>query len=512
GGLRLRLLMLLGGLLLFAFLPLYFATFTYTRLALSRVQQKADEAHLQELSAQTLEKASNDPAAVAEICAQQVNSGRIAAWLVLAADGSVLSQQGRPELVAPITAWSQKEAKKQKGIAQEYQSKIFEWRDRLYLAISQKSTNAQITLISLFAPDLKAASQLTQLMALYMLLLAATVLSFSNFALTRWIVRPILELRDSAARVSGGGTMNTYPRHAAAEVQELGRSLIKMTSNLQAEKAALAEQVRQVEKKTAELEAAQASLVKSERLASVGRLSAGLAHEIGNPLSALMGLTDLLLSEELQPSEEKDFLMRIKAETERIDLILKDLLAFARSSHDQEQEGHSPQPVDGQGNLQLALQGVLTLLKPQKLFEAVKIDVQLGDSLPPLLLDDAQLTQIFLNLLMNSAQALSKAPITSPKIQIHGSVNSEGLLIVTVKDNGPGIAEDIKATLFEPFVSTKEVGTGSGLGLAVTRALLESHDSQIELLAPDDHSENRGGAVFRLELMPSPSYSLLSSN
>src|SRR5690606_17214332 len=146
----------------------------------------------------------------------------------------------------------------------------------------------------------------------------------------RWILAPILELERGARRVAEGSRRFEPAEKAPREIAALGQSLAIMTDKLFRDEEALTRKVLEVEQKTRELERAQSSLLRSERLASVGRLAAGLAHEIGNPISALMGLTDLLLAGGLTPEEEKDFLGRMRREIARIHRILGDLLAFAR--------------------------------------------------------------------------------------------------------------------------------------------------------------------------------------
>src|SRR5262249_41451868 len=136
------------------------------------------------------------------------------------------------------------------------------------------------------------AAPLVRLVAMYMVIFAIALLTFAYFALTRLIVRPLEALNQAATRVAGGARILRLPRTGARELVELGEGLQTMTTHLLAEE-------EELRAKVTELEHTQAQLVRSERMASVGRLAAGVAHEIGNPIAALLGFEDLLLDGDL---------------------------------------------------------------------------------------------------------------------------------------------------------------------------------------------------------------------
>jgi signal transduction histidine kinase len=258
-----------------------------------------------------------------------------------------------------------------------------------------------------------------------------------------------------------------------------------MTAKLRADEQRMRDQIDELERRAQKIREAQDRLVRSERLASVGRLSAGLAHEIGNPIAALLGLEDLLLEGGLSPGEQHDFLTRIRKETERIHLILRNLLDFARPAR-APRFGVPEEP----GSVADAVNDVLALVQPQKSFRDVALSVETEQNLPAVSLGHERIMQVLLNLLLNAADATGprgEVTLTSEK---HGT----GVRIV-VSDNGPGIDESVRSELFEPFVTTKEVGKGTGLGLAVCRGLVESAHGSIQL---DD--TYRSGARFVIDL------------
>jgi signal transduction histidine kinase len=222
--------------------------------------------------------------------------------------------------------------------------------------------------------------------------------------------------------------------------------------------------------------------VRSERLASVGRLAAGLAHEIGNPIAALMGLEDLLLQGGLTPEEHRDFLQRMKRETERIHRILRDLLAFARPS--------SPAEVGQPGDVETAVHDTVALVMPHPALRDVDLAIDVHSGLEEVALGREQLVQVVLNLVLNAADAVGPGG----HVKVTAAPSPKGVTL-SVEDDGPGVAESVRDRLFEPFVTTKEIGKGTGLGLAVCRGLVEAVGGTINL----DTTTVRG-ARFLLEL------------
>jgi signal transduction histidine kinase len=257
-----------------------------------------------------------------------------------------------------------------------------------------------------------------------------------------------------------------------------------MTAKLRADEQRMRDQIAELERSAEKLREAQDRLVRTERLASVGRLSAGLAHEIGNPIAALLGLEDLLLQGGLSPDEQHDFLTRIKSETERIHRVLRDLLDFARPAA--ATKGADDQP----GDVAEAVADVVALVRPQRSFRQVELRVDTAPDLPRVTLGNERLMQVLLNLLLNAADATDAKGVVSLTAARSGS----GVKL-TVEDNGPGIDPSVRERLFEPFVTTKEVGKGTGLGLAVCRGLVDSARGSIHL----DES-HKGGARFVVEL------------
>jgi two-component system NtrC family sensor kinase len=321
-------------------------------------------------------------------------------------------------------------------------------------------------------------------LGLYSGLVALALLILAYFALTRLIVRPLDALSRAAERVAGGARHLDVPRTGARELVDLGLNLRTMTERILSVEQALRRKIDEVEQATRELRDAQHSLVRSERLASVGRLAAGLAHEVGNPIAALIGMEDLLLQGGLGPDEQRDFLQRMRKETERINRILGDLLQFARPRAGETQDGSEP------GQVEVAVHETVTLVRPQRSMRDVDLHLDIHPDLPEVSLSREHLVQVMLNLLLNAADAVSEGG----RIGIRALATDEGVCI-EVEDSGPGVPAQVRDRLFEPFVTTKEVGKGSGLGLAVCRGLIEAAGGRINLA--EEHTQ---GARFVIEL------------
>lgn len=325
------------------------------------------------------------------------------------------------------------------------------------------------TLWTLVAPQPAMLGRLNVLLLSYMLITGLVLLAGVYFLVTQRIIRPIDDLSHAARRVTSTDRPLVLPTARSREFQELNQSLRTMTERLVREEAALRSKITELETRTQQLRSAQAQLARSERLASVGQLAAGVAHEIGNPIAALMGLQDLILSGGLDDEEQTEFVRRMRKETERIHRIVRELLNFARP--------RLAVPSDsGVGSsVQQALSETLDLLQPQPAFRDVTVRTPESVALPPVAMSHEALVQVFLNLLLNAAAACGRAGTVVIEAQLwRAPQDVEARFVeVVVQDDGPGVPEDLRSTLFEPFVSGKDVGEGTGLGLSVCRNLVD---------------------------------------
>ena len=322
------------------------------------------------------------------------------------------------------------------------------------------------------------------LFVFYLGMTALVVLLLSYVLLTYFIVRPIDGMRRASERMAEGNLRTSVPIRGAAEVARLASAFNEMASQIRADRAALQRRLEELERATAELTTAQEHLVRSARLAAVGRLSAGVAHEIGNPLAAIRGMLDLMQAGDLEQDEEREFVSRVQRETERIHRTIRDLLDFSR--HEPGQSGR----IESSASLAEVVEDTVKLIDRQARFQDIALELTVDEALPRVRGDHERLRQLLLNLLFNAADALSgKGTIEVSATGANGSVQ------LVVADDGPGIDDEILDQVFDPFVTTKPAGQGTGLGLAVCHTIVDRLGGSIR-------AENRtgGGASFEVSL------------
>lgn len=474
-GLRLQLLLLLGGLLVLGFVPLQWALSTYTQVTLRRLDEAHASALGKTLGAYVRETSLRLPPSdlLSALEAGAEDSGLVAAI--------VHSGEQRFELgAAPVLA-----ALDQVDVQVGQAPRLLRAAERRVLVLSTPSQGGR----SLLAIDAERSSPraaaLIGMFALYAFLIAVSLLTLAYFALTRLIVRPLDALSQAAQNVTLGSRHLAVPASGVRELSELGASLKRMTDRLLAEEESLRKKVDEVERATTELGKAQSQVVRSERLASVGRLAAGLAHEIGNPLAALMGLEDLLIAGELSPQEQRDFIIRMRTETERIHRTLRDLLQFARPAR----EGEA---APARGDVEAAIHDTAALVVHQASMRDLELRIDVFPGLPPVTLASEQLIQVLLNLILNAADALQGQ--TGGQVAVVARA-ADGAVSIQVEDNGGGVPAAVADQIFEPFFSTKEVGKGTGLGLSVCQGLVAAAGGTLSL-----DSSYGGGARFVVQL------------
>ncbi|MEJ7735302.1 MAG: ATP-binding protein [Polyangiaceae bacterium] len=480
-GIRLQLLLALGALLMLAFVPLFVAVAGLTRATLSGVRETGARALGRAVTAHVLAAHANRPGGeLGPLLDAQVGQDGVDAIALYDARGARMEAAGDPEDVHVLPATlpgggeQSRRVRTPRGAA-------------LLVVVSADVGAGRATAAALLRLDEAApVGPLVRLVALYTGVVGLALLVFAYFVMTRLVVKPVVELSRSAGRVAEGGRALELPRGGARELADLGASIAVMTARLRADEEAMRAKVDELERAGRELRAAQDQLVRSERLASVGRLAAGLAHEIGNPIAAVLGFQELLLDGGLDAAEQRDFLERMMRETERVHRVLRDLLDFARPM------ARSDAAVEAPGSVSQAIDDVIALVTPQKTMRGVEVRRQVAPGLPAVALAEERLVQVLLNLLLNAADAV---PRSGGQVVVRALRGEPGRVEIEVEDNGPGIAPEIEARLFEPFATTKDVGKGTGLGLAVCRGLVEAAGGSIRVLRGGD-----GGARFVLEL------------
>jgi len=339
--------------------------------------------------------------------------------------------------------------------------------------------------------------------------LLADALIFTAFGasvLRRRLVLPLRRLRDAAEAVARGDDAARVPEEGAAEAADLAAAFNAMNEALERRTGALEKAVADLRATNAELRQARAGLDRAERLAAVGRLAAGVAHEVGNPMGAVLAFLDLVSREPGLSAQGREHLARAAREGERVREILRQLLDFSRPARG------APARVD----LVAAAEETVALVRAQRRYAGIEFQVSREGNPPPAWADPHVVSQVLLNLVLNAGDAVRGQPAGHVHLHIRPAAlavragqpaeaarrrRAPDAVECIVSDDGPGVADTDRERVFDPFFTTKEPGEGTGLGLANALRFAEEAGGQLELEpgAPGD------GARFALRLPAAPS-------
>jgi signal transduction histidine kinase len=308
------------------------------------------------------------------------------------------------------------------------------------------------------------------LVALALILVLGTII---NIKLATSIATPIRTLEKISKKIAEGDFSETIEVKGRDELASLETAFNQMEERL---KNALWSLEHTIEK----LREKQAQLVEAEKLASIGKLAAGIAHEINNPLTSVLTFSNLML-EQCPPSDPRHEKLKLMArETNRARTIVRQLLNFGRETLIRPERININQPVSE----------IADSLTAQDAFKGIDLDLQLADGLPEVMADPAQLGQVVMNMLLNAIHA-----ITPPgRIEVRTRRTGDDVEIA-FSDTGAGIAEEHLHKIFDPFFTTKDASKGTGLGLAVSYGIIKKHGGDIEVT-----SERGRGTTFRVRI------------
>jgi signal transduction histidine kinase len=319
------------------------------------------------------------------------------------------------------------------------------------------------------------------------------ILSFLGIAVSAGLVwfcvkratEPLRKLRDAAEAVGSGDFSKRLTVKSDDELGQLGQTFNKMSVNLQTSRAEL-------EKALESLKSTQAQLIQREKLSAVGEFVAGVAHELNNPLTSLIGFAELL---QMSPIDEKQaaHVSFIVKSSQRCHKIVQNLLGFARQ--------HAPERKVVK--VSDAIDAVIELIAYEMRTSNIELATDYDPTLPVIVGDAHQLQQVVLNVLNNARQAILE---TQKPGRIRVTTERAGHLVkIVITDNGPGISAENLRKVFDPFFTTKPVGQGTGLGLSLCYGIIKEHGGTIHVV-----SEIGAGATFTIEL-PSASASQIAT-
>lgn len=329
------------------------------------------------------------------------------------------------------------------------------------------------------------------------------IIVLGMYLFSRGIVRPMNTLKETAERIAGGMLEQRVDIKASSEIASFASSFNVMADKLE-------EKIKTLERLNRELTTKQEQLIRTEKLATVGRLAAGVAHEIGNPLGAILGYVDILKGKGVECSEAKDILDRLEKEITRINNIIRRLLDFSRPS----------KGILKHIDVNKTVKDAVEMLMPQFSKKNVSFDMRLNGDIPGVYIDGGMLQQVLLNLFINAKDAMEAGgaiivetnEAANPELTMPVRVRKDDLpgadltakrkwvalrkyIKISVTDTGCGIAEADIARIFDPFYSTKEQGKGTGLGLTISLGIIQAFGGDIKV-----RSELKKGTTFDILL------------
>ena len=293
-------------------------------------------------------------------------------------------------------------------------------------------------------------------LALLTIIILGTII---NIKLATSIALPIRKLEKITKKIASGDFSEAIEVSGRDEIASLERSFNQMEEKLKSAMDSLGKTVEMLQEK-------QAQLVESEKLASIGKLAAGIAHEINNPLTSVLTFSSLLLEQCPEDDPRHGRLKMIVKETTRARNIVRHVLSFAKEAPLRAEKININKPVTE----------IVESLIAQEAFKGIELDLDLANDLPDIFIDPVQIGQVVLNILLNATHAI----ISPGKIQV--STRAAGNFIeLIVSDTGKGIPEEHLQKIFDPFFTTKDKSKGTGLGLAVSYGIIKKHGGDIEV-------------------------------
>ena len=303
-----------------------------------------------------------------------------------------------------------------------------------------------------------------RVLMVYVALYGIVLIGAGYYLFQRNIIKPARLMLQATEAVSRGDLELRLPTEGPYEISQIAKAYNHMVIALQLSQAETREHIAGLEKANQQLGQAREELIRSEKMSSIGQLAAGLAHELGNPLAAIIGYLELL-KQQRQGTAEKEIIERSLNETARIDFLVRELLDFAKPDNSQHSD-HIDFTVE--------LRACLALLRHQGQLDRIEVVDRLPDALPLLVVNRQKIKQVFVNIILNGVQACD----TGGVLELSGGEDGTDIW-VTIEDNGAGISKDDLRRIFDPFFTTKSPGQGTGLGLTVCHRFVDEAGGRI---------------------------------
>jgi len=314
------------------------------------------------------------------------------------------------------------------------------------------------------APEKARLNRSRQMLMAYFVLDFILLLGLGSFALSRIVVNPINRLLTATEKITGGQYGQRLNVSGSAELARLAVAFNEMASALRAKDRQVAEQMTALEKASSDLLLSREETLRTEKMASIGLLAAGMAHEIGTPLASIMGYAELSAGEQPDNAAIQDYARRITDDCSRIDRIVRGLLDFSR-----------PRTPGGENaDVRNVVLSTVDLMTQQGAFNLLNLRMEIDEGMLLAKCDQHQLQQVVINLLLNSRDATP----SGGTITVRAAQETDQIRLDII-DSGTGISAADMKHIFDPFFTTKEPGKGTGLGLAISARIVEGFGGRI---------------------------------
>ena len=351
------------------------------------------------------------------------------------------------------------------------------WQDKKYLSISYPiEENMGITFIIALDNVYSSYREKQKIFLFYILFNTVFLCFIGLLRFSKIIIKPIKKLSTIVKDYNGENDALFMLHPVENEFGILSSSLNSMINRISEDKQKLEHNIDKLKK-------AQTEMIRAEKMSSIGKLSAGVAHEIGNPIGIVLGYLELLKQKNISDQDKHDFLNRSEIEIQRIDKVIKQLLNLSRKSKT-EYVSNSVHDI---------ITDTINILKIQPSFSEIDLKLELNAGNEIVISDNDQLKQVFLNLILNAVDAilLKKSDNKNGVIKIRTSEIEKkysSILEIRISDNGIGVLKEDVNKIFDPFFTTKEPGAGTGLGLWVSYMIIDDIHGSIRA----DSTEGKG--------------------
>lgn len=358
-----------------------------------------------------------------------------------------------------------------------WKSFILGWRYHTYFFHTSINDQDHSVMLSLdIKPIVSEIGEKQTVILFYIILNTIFLASIGFFRFSKMMFRPLDKLISLSNNYDDVNDLQFPTLHNNNQISQLSFSLNRMLEELKTDKKKLQHNVDSLKDANEQLIESQNQLIKAEKLAAIGRLSSGLAHEVGNPIGIVRGYMELLLDTDIPAYEKQQFISRSISELDRVDKMIRQLLDYSRSSI------AISEPVE----VNAVIRDVLELITSQS--KQKSINMTFSDCQADTIINVSRdhLYQVLINCILNSIDSIHEhgkdylgeihTGCTSSK-----NADKDKTIIIRITDNGKGITTENLKYIFDPFFTTKDIGKGTGLGLSVSNSIIESMGGQMEV-------------------------------